>query len=104
VDDASALFSDDVTHNRSSSRELEESPKGSHKCAQNCSSPRELEESPKGSNDSAPQSSHVEHHEVHEVSIESEQVQTDTADEHEGALWSTSCHGITCGCRTDQCC
>jgi hypothetical protein len=49
------------------------------------SSPRELGESPKGSNERVPHSSpdeHNEHNEVHEVFVESVQVQTDTVIEH----------------------
>jgi len=69
ADDASALLSDVVEHDRSSPRELEESPKGSHESEHNRSSPRELEESSKGPNEGAPHTSHIEHHEVHEVSV-----------------------------------
>ncbi|AES77634.1 DUF4283 domain protein [Medicago truncatula] len=64
MDDVSGLLSDEVDHNRSS--------------------PKELEESPKGSIESAPHSSHVvEHQEVHEGSVESMQVQTDIVVEHD---------------------
>ncbi|XP_024627637.2 uncharacterized protein [Medicago truncatula] len=84
MDDVSGLLSDEVDHNRSSPRELEESPKGSHESEHNLSSPRELEESPKGSIESGPHSSHVfEHQEVHNEFVESVQVQTDTVVEHD---------------------
>jgi hypothetical protein len=84
MDDVPGLLSDEVDHNRSSPRELEESPKGSHESKHNLSSPRELEENPKGHIESAPHSSHViEHQEVHEVSVELVQVQTDTVVEHD---------------------
>jgi hypothetical protein len=83
-DDVSSLLLDEVDHNRSSPRELEECPKGSHESEHNLSSPRELKESPKGPIESAPHSSHVvEHQEVHEVSVESVQVQMDTVVEHD---------------------
>ena len=84
MDDVSGLISHEVDRNHSSPRELEESPKGSHKSEHNLSSPRELEESPKGPIESAPHSSHVvENQEVHEVSVESVQVQMDTVVEHD---------------------
>ncbi|RHN79186.1 hypothetical protein MtrunA17_Chr1g0174361 [Medicago truncatula] len=84
MDDVSGLLSDEVDHNRSSPRELEESPKGSHESERNLSSLRELEESPKVPIESTPHSSHVvEHQEVHEGYVESVQVQTDTVVEHD---------------------
>ncbi|KEH29250.1 hypothetical protein MTR_4g031785 [Medicago truncatula] len=82
ADYASALLSDVVEYGRLSPRELEESPKGSHDSEHNRSSPRELEESLKGPNEGAPHTSHIEHHQVHEVSVELVEVHTDIVDEH----------------------
>jgi len=62
VDDVTVTLSDDVEHNHSIPRELVESPKGSHERVSH--------------------SSPVEHIEVHEVYVESVQVQTDTVVEH----------------------
>jgi len=62
VDDVTVTLSDDVDHNHSIPQELVESPKGSHERASH--------------------SSPIEHFEVHEVSVESVQVQTDTVFEH----------------------
>jgi len=61
LNEVTVTHSDDVEHNRS------------------C--PRELVESPKGYYERVSHSSQVEHIEVHEVSVESAQVQTDTIDE-----------------------
>ncbi|RHN79268.1 hypothetical protein MtrunA17_Chr1g0175461 [Medicago truncatula] len=65
LDDVTVTLSDDVENNRSSPRDMVESPKGSHECVPH-SSPDE----------------HNEHNEVHEVSVESVQVQTDIVVEH----------------------
>jgi len=62
VDDVTATLSDDVEHNHLTPRELMESPKGSH--------------------EHVPHLSIVEHDDVHEVSVESIQVQTDSLVEH----------------------
>jgi len=58
VDEVNVTLSDDVEHNRLS--------------------PREQVESPKGSYERVSHSSPIENIEVHEVSVESSQVQTDT--------------------------
>jgi len=69
MDDVTVTLSDDVEHNHSSPRELVQSPKGSHV--------------------SVSHSSPVEHNKVHDVSIESVQVQTDNvvdqSDVHTGS-------------------
>jgi len=62
VDDVTATFSDDVEHNHSRPRELVESPKGDH--------------------EHVPHSSIVGHDDVHEVSVELPQVQTENLVEH----------------------
>jgi len=62
VDDVTVTLSDDVEHNHSIPRELVESHKGSHERVSHLS--------------------HVKHIEVHEVSVESVQVQTDTVVEY----------------------
>jgi len=62
IDDVTVTRSDDVEHNHSIPRELAKSPKGSHECVSH--------------------SSPVEDIEVHEVSVKSVQVQTDTIVEH----------------------
>jgi len=69
MDDVTVTLSDDVEHNHSSPRELVQSPKGSHV--------------------SVSHSSPVEHIKVHDVSVESVQVQTDNvvdqSDVHTGS-------------------
>jgi len=62
VNDVAATFSDDVEHSHSRPRELVESPKGDH--------------------EHAPHLSTIEHHDVHEVSMESQQVLTENSVEH----------------------
>jgi len=62
VDDVTATFSDDVEHNHSRPPELVESPNGDH--------------------EHVPHSSTVEHDDVHEVSMESQQVQIENLVEH----------------------
>jgi hypothetical protein len=62
VDDVVVMLFDDVEHNHLIPRELVETPKGSHEHVSH--------------------SSPVEHIEVHEVFVESVQVQTDTVVEH----------------------
>ncbi|RHN78082.1 hypothetical protein MtrunA17_Chr1g0161611 [Medicago truncatula] len=62
VDDVTPTLSDDVEHNHSRPQELVESPKGAH--------------------EHVPHSSIVEHDDVHEVSKESPQVQTENLVEH----------------------
>jgi len=62
VDDVTATLTNDVEHNHSRPRKLVESPKGAH--------------------EHVPHSSIVEHDDVHEVSVESTQVQTVNLVEH----------------------
>jgi len=73
VVDVTVMLSDDVEHNHSRPRELVESPRGSH--------------------ERVPHSSPIEHNEVHEVSVESVQVQTDIVVEHVD-VHSRSCHSL----------
>jgi len=77
IDDVTVTLSDDVEHNRSSPRELVESPRGSHV--------------------SVSHSSPFEHIEVHEVSVELVQVQIDNvvdqSDVHSGSR-PPHCHRL----------